>query len=283
MRDLAESWLGFAKIQWMVIHEARPEVTRRRDSGSSAQWLTGRKVLILGCGALGAPIAEHCVRAGVAQLHVVDKGAVTPGILVRQPYEDADIGYNKAERLAQRLSRIRGNLTVTSARGDIVTGTLADPAPLLGYDLIIDATADIGVRVGIERLRAAGREDWPPIISALFGHTAQRGIATVSMTGATGSGHDILRRLAIDTVTNPPPGGERSQKTCSRTRRARTGSSLNQAAQPPLSPAPQPRSRHWHPPCSPTPWPPWSTRRRLQCPRLAATWRRQHQLPDPCR
>lgn len=206
VRDLAESWLGFAKIQWMVIHEARSEVTRRRDSGSPAQWLTGRKVLILGCGALGAPIAEHCVRAGVAQLHVVDKGVVTPGILVRQPYEDADIGYNKAERLAQRLSRIRGDLTVTSARSDIVTGTLADPAPLLEYDLLIDATADIGVRVGIERVRAAARENWPPIISALFGHTAQRGIATVSMTGATGSGHDILRRLAIDTVTNPPPG-----------------------------------------------------------------------------
>ncbi|GAB4097758.1 hypothetical protein GCM10028787_32330 [Brachybacterium horti] len=206
VRDLAESWLGVAKTQWMVIHEARAEVTRRRDWGSPAQWLTGRKVLILGCGALGAPIAEHCVRAGVAQLHVVDKGAVTPGILVRQPYEDADIGYNKAERLAQRLSRIREDLTVTSDRGDIVTGTLADPAPLLEYDLIIDATADVGVRVGIERVRAAARENWPAIISALFGHTAQRGVATVSMPGATGSGHDILRRLAIDAVTNSRPG-----------------------------------------------------------------------------
>lgn len=206
VRDLAESWLGFAKIQWMVVHEARSEVTRRRDSGSPAQWLTGRKVLILGCGALGAPIAEHCVRAGAAQLHVVDKGVVTPGILVRQPYEDVDIGYNKAERLAQRLSRIRGDLTVTSARGDIVTGALADPGALLEYDLIVDATADIGVRVGIERARSTARENWPPIISALFGHTAQRGVATVSMPGATGSGHDILRRLAIDTVINPPPG-----------------------------------------------------------------------------
>jgi predicted ThiF/HesA family dinucleotide-utilizing enzyme len=206
VRDLAESWLGFAKIQWMVIHEARSEVTRRRDSGSPAQWLAGRKVLILGCGALGAPIAEHCVRAGVARLHVVDKGAVTPGILVRQPYEDADIGYNKAERLAQRLSRIRRDLTVTSARADIVAGTLSDPAGVLEYDLIVDATADIGVRVGIERTRAAIREYWPPTITALFGHTAERGIATVSMPGAAGSGHDILRRLAIDTVANHPVG-----------------------------------------------------------------------------
>ncbi|QHF21697.1 hypothetical protein GTU71_13200 [Rathayibacter sp. VKM Ac-2762] len=206
VRDLAQRWLGFAKIQWMVIHEARSEVTRRRDSGSPAQWLMGRKVLILGCGALGAPIAEHCVRAGVAQLHVVDKGAVTPGILVRQPYDDADIGHNKADRLAQRLSRIRRDLAVTSSRVNIVTGALADPATLLEYDLIVDATADIGVRVGIERARAVTRGQWPPTISALFGHTAQRGIATVSMPGATGSGHDILRRLAIDTATIPAPG-----------------------------------------------------------------------------
>jgi predicted ThiF/HesA family dinucleotide-utilizing enzyme len=206
VRDLAESWLGFAKLQWMVIHEARSEVTRRRDFGSPAQWLIGRKVLILGCGALGAPIAEHCVRAGVAQLHVVDNGAVTPGILVRQPYDDADIGYYKAERLAQRLSRVRRDLTVTSSRVNIVTGVLADPATLLEYDLIVDATADIGVRVGIERARATMREHWPPMISALFGHTAQRGIATVSMAGATGSGHDVLRRLAIDTATIPSPG-----------------------------------------------------------------------------
>lgn len=206
VRDLADTWLGLAKVQWMVIHEARSEVTRRRDSGSPAQWLARQKVLILGCGALGAPIAEHCVRSGVAQLHVIDKGVVTPGILVRQPYDDADIGYNKAERLAKRLSRIRRDLTVTSARDNIVTGTLSAPEALLQYDLIVDATADVGVRVGIERARAATRGQWPPTISALFGHTAQRGIATVSMPGATGSGHDILRRVAIDTVTNAPAG-----------------------------------------------------------------------------
>ena len=206
VKQIADDWLGFAKVQWMVIHEARPEVTRRRDTGSPAQWLSGKKVLILGCGALGAPIAEHCVRAGVAQLHLVDKGAITPGILVRQPYDDADIGYNKAERLAQRLSRIRRDFTVTSSRAHIVTGTLSDPTPLLGYDLIIDATADIGVRASIEKTRTTLRDKWPTTISALFGHTAQRGVATIATQGATGSGHDLLRRLAIDTAINAPAG-----------------------------------------------------------------------------
>ncbi|MCW3768314.1 ThiF family adenylyltransferase (plasmid) [Paenarthrobacter ureafaciens] len=206
VRKLAHDWLGFARLQWMVIHEARPEVTRRRDAGSPLQWLAGKRVLVLGCGALGAPIAEQCIRAGVAQLHVIDKGAVTPGILLRQPYEDADIGYNKAERLATRLSRIRHDLTVTSSSANIVTGTLTDPADLLQYDLIVDATADIGVRVGIERARGAIRAEWPATISALFGHTAQRGVATISLPGATGSGHDILRRLSIDTAITAPAG-----------------------------------------------------------------------------
>ncbi|WP_344780388.1 ThiF family adenylyltransferase [Microbacterium kribbense] len=208
VRELADDWFGFANVQWMVIHEARPEVTRRRDTGSPTQWLADKNVLVLGCGALGAPIAEHCVRAGAAQLHLIDKGAVTPGILLRQPYEDVDIGYNKAERLARRLSRIRQDLTVTSSRANIVTGVLTDPQSLLQYDLIIDATADIGVRVGIERARLAVREQWPTTISALFGHTAQRGVATISRRGATGSGCDILRRLAIDTATTSPAGWE---------------------------------------------------------------------------
>jgi molybdopterin/thiamine biosynthesis adenylyltransferase/proteasome lid subunit RPN8/RPN11 len=206
VQNLAEEWLGLAKVQWMVMHEARPEVTRRRDSGSPVEWLSGKRVLILGCGALGAPIAEHCVRAGVAELHLVDKGVVTPGILLRQPYEDADIGYNKAERLARRLSRIRHDLTVTNSGAHIVTGTLTDPSAVTRYDLVVDATADIGVRVGIEQARASLRSQWPTTVTALFGHTAQRGVAAISRQGATGSGHDILRRLAIDTVSTPPAG-----------------------------------------------------------------------------
>lgn len=206
VRELAHDWLGFAKLQWMVIHEVRPEVTRRRDTGSPTEWLSGKRVLVLGCGALGAPIAEHCVRAGVSQLRVVDKGVVTPGILVRQPYVDTDIGYSKADRLASRLSRIRHDLTVTSAHENIIASTLADPQTLLQYDLVVDATADIGVRVGIERARVAFRSEWPVTISALFGHTARRGVATVALPGATGSGNDILRRLAIDTAMISPAG-----------------------------------------------------------------------------
>jgi molybdopterin/thiamine biosynthesis adenylyltransferase len=64
-------------------------------------------VLGIGCGALGGPIAEFCVRAGAAEVSTIDNDIVTPGILVRQPYTDADIGLPKALALAARLNRIR--------------------------------------------------------------------------------------------------------------------------------------------------------------------------------
>lgn len=199
VRAMAEDWLDSADIQWMTVHEDRPEVTNRRDAATPAAWLRGKKVLVLGCGALGAPIAEHCARAGVSALTVVDRGTVTPGILVRQPYQDDDIGHRKAERLATRLDAIDPSTSVDALVVDAVGlfGELA-ASPVPPYDLVIDATAHVGVRAAIETARRAHRDQWPPVVTGLFGHDAMRAIGVISPTGATGAAHDILRRIAID-------------------------------------------------------------------------------------
>ncbi|KXX55068.1 ThiF family adenylyltransferase [Rhodococcus sp. LB1] len=195
---LAHKWIGFAETKWMKVYENRPEVTRRRDDNTASTWLQGKRVLVLGCGALGAPIAEHCVRAGVTALTVADNGSVSPGILVRQPFADADIGRAKARVLAERLNTIRRDLTVNHVVGNVVSTFLRPHADPPAFDLVIDATADIGARTALEPARAARRDEWPPVITALFGHQATRGLVTVSLPGATGAGHDILRRTAIE-------------------------------------------------------------------------------------
>ena len=195
---LANSWIDDASVRWMVIHEDRPEVTNRRDDTTPAAWLRGKRVLVLGCGALGAPIAEHCVRAGVAALTVADNSVVKPGILIRQPYRDSDIDYFKAQRLAGRLSSVRRDLTVESLTSNVIGMFVGEHAKVPDYHLVIDATADIGVRAAIETARATARDDWPPVITGLFGHDAMRALSIVSRPGATGSAHDILRRIAID-------------------------------------------------------------------------------------
>lgn len=176
---LANNWIDSAEVRWMVIHEDRPEVTNRRDANTPAAWLRDKKVLVLGCGALGAPIAEHCVRAGVAALTVVDNGVVKPGILIRQPYRDFDIGYYKAQRLAGRLDSLRADLTVKSRVCDVIGMFGGEDPQVPEYDLVIDATADVGVRAAIETARAGAREQWPPVITGLFGHDAVRALGIV--------------------------------------------------------------------------------------------------------
>jgi proteasome lid subunit RPN8/RPN11 len=197
VRRLSEDWLDVAEINWMTVYENRPEVTVRRDHNSAASWLRAKKVLVLGCGALGAPIAEHCVRAGVKSLMLVDSGLIDPGILVRQPYSDADIGFNKARMLAKRLRAIHPERSVEADRGDAVTSLIAKSLRPEEFDLVIDATADVSVRTTLEDLGASNRASWPPLVTPVIGHHAHRGVVCVAQRGATSRGRDILRRLAI--------------------------------------------------------------------------------------
>jgi integrative and conjugative element protein (TIGR02256 family) len=199
-RDLAKAaapWLEQAATRWVPVMEARPEVTLRRDNGSPVSWLAGKRVLVLGCGALGAPIAEICVRAAGAEVTVADNGTVTPGILVRQPYEDADIGQLKALALARRLNRISADGRVQALPQDIITMVLTDEMPASTYDLVIDAAANTAVTSRLEYCRAGSPGEWPAVLTMIIGHDARRGVVALARPGASGAGRDILRKLGL--------------------------------------------------------------------------------------
>jgi molybdopterin/thiamine biosynthesis adenylyltransferase len=196
VRDLAFSLFDSSPIAWMQVMETRPEVTRRRDQDTPSSWFAGRRVLVLGSGALGAPVSAFCVRAGVKELTVADYAIVNPGILVRQPYTDADIGRGKARALASRLSAIRDDLDVTPSHGNVRSGFFAPDQDLSAYDLVIDATADASVRSAIElaRKNAAVR---PPLITLVIGHNAERGLVTTNLPAATGAAADTFRKVSL--------------------------------------------------------------------------------------
>jgi len=193
----ATTWLEQATTTWMPVMEARPEVTCRRDSSSSAAWLSGKRVLILGCGALGAPVAEICVRGGAAEVTVADNGVVRPGILVRQPYDDADIGQYKAIALARRLNQIHADKRVSALPQDIIIMVLTDEMPASQYDLIVDATANAAIASRLEYCRAQALGDWPAVLTILIGHDARRGVIALARPGASGAGRDILRKVGL--------------------------------------------------------------------------------------
>lgn len=218
-------------VPWVQVYDGRPESVLRRTAGRPTDQLAGARILLLGCGGLGAPIAEHCVRSGVARMHIVDSGTVSPGVLSRQPYEDADIGQHKAAVLATRLGRVRPGSEVTGEVGDITTSDLFSEAALGQYDLVIDATANRSVAAKIERAQRDQRSPWPTLITVAISQQATHGVAAVTPRGAVGAGIDLLRRLGLRTCAStalgdvyraffPPADGKlnfRPDATCSDT------------------------------------------------------------------
>jgi integrative and conjugative element protein (TIGR02256 family) len=206
--DAVNDWIDYADVSWARVYELRPEIVERRDNKSAPRWLrgddgSGRRVTVLGCGALGAPIAEQCLRAGVGKLTLVDNGRVSPGVLVRQPYEDADVGQPKATALAARLRRIRPGADIDAQVSDALIAILGNDSEPPDTDLLIDATASQTVAAKIEQRRWMSREPWPPVLTVAIGHLAERGIATLALPDATGASTDMLRKLALAARTAP--------------------------------------------------------------------------------
>jgi proteasome lid subunit RPN8/RPN11 len=189
-----------APVPWVQVYDGRPESVLRRTASRPTEKLAGARILLLGGGGLGAPIAEHCVRSGAARVHIVDSGLVSPGILSRQPYEDADVGKPKAEVLAERLGRIRPGQEITASVADIALSDILSESDLGQYSLIIDATANRSVAAKIERAQRDNHGDrWPTLVTVAISQYATHGVAAVTPQGTVGAGIDLLRRLGLRT------------------------------------------------------------------------------------
>lgn len=200
--DALARWARTAEIEWCRVREDREEVTQRRDTGSPQTWWRGRSAQVWGCGALGARVAEHLVRAGIERLHLRDRSDVAPGVLQRQTYEDLDIGKAKVAALAASLRRIRPDLDVTTSVVDIAGDAAVDDDWAHGYDVVIDTTASPAVSKRLERARRRGPAA-AAIVSMIVGHTSRHGLVVVSPPRASGGGEDGFRKAKLAAARQP--------------------------------------------------------------------------------
>jgi predicted acylesterase/phospholipase RssA len=192
------SWAKLTSLTWCYVAENRPEIVIRRDDRSPIpQAFAGKMVSIWGCGAIGAHVAEWLARAGVTGLVLYDNDIVTPGILVRQPFTAADVGMSKVKALSARLLAIRPDLSIQAKPQNVMNGPLGGESWHDGADIVIDATASALVRLKLELLLTAENVERRTVIGMLFGHTAERSIATVAPAGYTGGLEDVLRQAKI--------------------------------------------------------------------------------------
>ena len=76
------------------------------------------RVLVIGCGSVGSPMAVQLVRAGIGALTLVDPDEVSVANLARSEFELADVGRSKVHALAERCRRIHPHVDVTRIRAD---------------------------------------------------------------------------------------------------------------------------------------------------------------------
>ena len=196
------NWAESAKVNWCRLREARPEVTVRRDEDSPLAWFRDKSVAVWGCGAIGGHVAEALARAGVAKLILWDKSPVTPGVLVRQPFDDLDIGKNKAVATRERLLRIIPDLSIEAKGEDVLSIPIDDNDWSDGVDIVINATASWPVAQNLESRQNLDTAVRAVIATMVLGYRANRALMYVSRGDYTGASVDLARKTKIEALRN---------------------------------------------------------------------------------
>ncbi|NWO04266.1 MAG: molybdopterin-synthase adenylyltransferase MoeB [Alteromonadaceae bacterium] len=118
--------------------------------------LKSARVLVVGAGGLGCPVALYLGAAGVGHLTLVDDDAVELANLQRQiAFEQSALGEAKAERLADRVRAINPGTSVTAlnqrVQGDELQRLVQDAS------LVLDCTDNFATRFALNRACVAAK------------------------------------------------------------------------------------------------------------------------------
>lgn len=107
--------------------------------------LSEAKVVIIGVGGLGSPIALYLVGAGVGTVGLVDDDVVSVSNLQRQVlYSEAQQGQPKVLCAKKRLEQLNGDVTIVAHDTRLNSNNAAD---IIGiYDIVIDGTDNFATR-----------------------------------------------------------------------------------------------------------------------------------------
>lgn len=130
--------------------------------------LSDARVLVVGCGGLGAAACMFLARAGVGALRVVDPDRVACSNLHRQVlFDEADLGAPKVEVARRKLLAISAGLAIEARVASF--GEKDADELLRDVSLVIDGTDNLAARYAIND--ACLRRDLPWIYGGVEGAT----------------------------------------------------------------------------------------------------------------
>jgi sulfur-carrier protein adenylyltransferase/sulfurtransferase len=183
--------LGFTEdqVQRYARHIILPEI-----GGAGQKKLLDAKVLCIGAGGLGSPIAMYLAAAGVGTIGIVDFDRVDLSNLQRQiAHGTGDIGRPKVESAADRMHDINPDVTVI--QHDTLLSSENAFEVLEPYDIVIDGSDNFPVRYLVnDATQMLGK---PLVYGSIYQFDGQ---ATVFMPGRDAPCYRCL-------FPQPPPPG----------------------------------------------------------------------------
>lgn len=103
------------------------------------------KVLLVGAGGLGSPVAYYLAAAGVGTLGIVDFDTVDTSNLQRQTlHTSADLGRPKVESAAEKLRALNPHVCVAQHRERLTAGNAM--GIIQDYDFVVEATDSLAAK-----------------------------------------------------------------------------------------------------------------------------------------
>lgn len=145
-----------------------------RDMRANGPRLSEARVVIVGQGSLGSPVALHLARTGVGHLTVIDPDELSSANLGRHVLGTDDLGRNKAIAMRDRLQRDIPIAQVVAVPMHVELAVLTHPEMFERADVVIVTSADWASEVLLWRMKSEGPK-WSLIQSwsephALVGH-----------------------------------------------------------------------------------------------------------------
>lgn len=178
---------------------------RQFQRGSHPDSLRTMEVSIVGCGALGAPIAESFARGGVRKVHLFDSQIVEYGNLCRHTLDGRHTGFGKADALAFRLAASHPTSKIVGHLKEIPFTTI-DKADRIALEslrrssLLVDCSTDTGAFNWLSRhARLNGQR-----LASMF-IDANATTLTLVLSGKQTSAESVFRKLMSSIAERETP------------------------------------------------------------------------------
>lgn len=131
-----------ASVEPMEVNRTDAAWIHGRGHDPRQQVLIAKRLLIAGCGSVGAPLAQQLAMAGVGHLTLIDGDVLTWPNVGRHPLGATAIGKKKSLALAAMLQENYPHLTIEGYDGKLETYLREKYLTTHPADLIVSATAD---------------------------------------------------------------------------------------------------------------------------------------------